>query len=232
MAIHILWPWEFPKRLTGTVIVVDVYAATTNIASFLGRGAGKLFIVNEKSVALAKQRFEREKPLVIGENLELPSDFFDFPNQPYRHVGLDVSGRLILYMTNNGTRAIELAFTKGASQVITGAFVNLQSLVSWLKARVQGRIILLPAGDVGSEDPRVAEDSILAECIRELLLGRPVHWEERFAALRSFMYAHYNPRHTELDLPIILELNRYPVVPICRPVEPGLISVTDVQKDR
>lgn len=76
------------------MIVTDVYAATSNISSFLARGASQLLIVNSDSVTAVKNEYR--EALVIGESPNLPEDFFDAPNDPHGNTAIDVSGKLVI----------------------------------------------------------------------------------------------------------------------------------------
>lgn len=222
--LPILWPWELPERLSGVVVVIDVYAATSNIAFFLARQVAQLLLVNNESVHRVKH--QHKGALVIGEDFSLPDDFFDTGNQPHKTEGIDISGKEIIYMSNNGTRIIDLAFRKGARNVIATSFLNMGASVSWLREISEHDVLLLPAGDVRIKENPVTEDMACAETLRDILMGKPVDWKERFREVEEFMLSYYDPEHCKLDIPIITDLNRYPVVPLCHWKRDGLISVS------
>lgn len=114
--------------------------------------------------------------------------------------------------------------------MVTASFTNTDAVVSWLSDSSGKDVILLPAGEAGSKDPRAAEDLICAETLRDIFVKEPVDWAERFAAVEKYMRSIYNPEHLDLDLRLIFDCNCYPVVPLCRWKKEGLICVSDASK--
>src|SRR5260221_7441966 len=119
MQTKIIWPWEV-SDLNGIAVIADVWAATTNITSFFRKGVNRLLIVNKNNVERAKKEYK--DALVIGENFELPKNFFDTSNLPSDIENIDVKNKIVLFMSDNGSRIIELAFKKKAKKVITVSF--------------------------------------------------------------------------------------------------------------
>ncbi len=70
MLINTFWSWEIPDKLEGVVVIADVYAATTNIVSFLARGVSRLLIVDRENVVSIRKRLK--EAVVIGESPDLP----------------------------------------------------------------------------------------------------------------------------------------------------------------
>lgn len=225
--IQILWPWELPEKFSGTAVVVDVYAASTNIASFIFRGAKKIFLVNEKTADEIKS--QRPDGLVIGESRSLPEDFFDFSNQPAEIESLDISGKTIIYVSFNGTRVIEKVFRLGADQVFTASFTNIGAAVSYF-SHSKGSITIVPAGEESFKDGKVLEDEICAQALKDLLYQKKVDWDKKIDQAREFVHAHYALGHPKPELfpqslKIIFSRNAFPVVPVCQREKEGVIRV-------
>jgi len=227
MHIHIFWPWELTEKITGTVVVCDVFAATTNIASFLARGAKELLLVNAQTLRLVKNH--HPDAWVIGDRGTLPKKIFHASNHPSEVVRLNVLHKTVIYMSANGTRMIEEAFRKGAKRIVTASFTNIDAVASWLREKKTSEIILLPAGEINLPDQRSREDKICAEVLRDILEERDADWESRLKEAERFICANYHMVHPEAEYAVVLARNRYPVVPLCEPVRKGLIRVTDTR---
>src|SRR3972149_8624331 len=103
MTADFYWSWELPSKLEGAVAVVDVYAASTNIAAFLHRGVSRLFLVNDETVAAVTS--ENPQGVAIGESLTLPKDTFVSNNWPGNVEQIAVIGTTGIYRSKNGDRA-------------------------------------------------------------------------------------------------------------------------------
>lgn len=220
--IDIYWPWEMPNSLDGIVVVADICAATTNIVSFLERGVERLFLVNEQSVACLKNDYP--EALIIGESQALPEGFFDTSNMPYKSAATDVSGKVVLYMTDNGTRIIEEAFRRGAEQVITVSFTNITKIKGWLQEQVDKPIHLIPAGHIATSEPR-HEDRICLEALQQSLAGDKVDWEQMMQKAEKAIGLTYESAEYARDLGLMLEKDKYFIVPKCKRRSEGLIVV-------
>ncbi|MBI3443363.1 2-phosphosulfolactate phosphatase [Candidatus Woesebacteria bacterium] len=224
MNIRILWSWELPANLDGTVVVADVYAATTNIALFLARGVKKLFLVNEKSVLRLKQQYPKAR--IIGESLTLPFNFFQASNLPSKIDKVSLAGQTVCYMSINGTRVVGEVSKKGADKVLSVSFTNIDAVVWWLKQHQPKNLTLVPAGD---GDTKVLEDEICITMLKDLIDGKTTAWEENITRADNFIRSYYVSKNFDPDLAIIFELNRYPVVPKCYQSAHGLLTVVDAR---
>lgn len=223
MKIEIRWPWEVTSLINQVVVVVDLYAATTNISSLIGRGVKQLLVVNKDSVQ--KVKLDHSDALIIGESLDLPKDFFDVSNFPHKVEQTKVTGRRVIFMSTNGTRIIELAFQKKAKKVITCAFNNIESVVDWLKENKTETITIIPAGDTTLIDLKSEEDYFCSKALRDQLIGKQVVWGKILNQIRSYIPAHYHPQDFAEEIKVLLALNKYQVVPRCEKISDGLIKV-------
>lgn len=225
MKIEIRWPWEVTSLINQVVVVVDLYAATTNISSLIGRGVKQLLVVNKDSVQ--KVKLDHSDALIIGESLDLPKDFFDVSNFPHKVEQTKLTGHTVIYMSTNGTRVIELAFQKNAKEIITCAFNNIETVVSWLHQNQLKIITIIPAGDATLIDLKSEEDFICSKALRDLLIGKQVVWEKILNQIKSYIPAHYHPQDFAEETKAVFALNKYQVVPRCRRIREGLIEISD-----
>jgi len=223
MNVYTYWPWELPPKLAGTAVVADVWAATTNIAHFISRGTARLLVVNSTSVREVKKRFPGA--LTIGESLDLPKDFFDVSHIPPASINADVAGRIVIYMSNNGTRVIGDVFTKGATDIVCITFSNLPSVVTWLMNTREKSISVALSGEITFEDKKSMEDLYCAQALRDMLADPKADISRYIEQAQEFMVPHYKGINVKRDFKVALTPGLYPVVPLCTKLEDGLIEV-------
>ncbi len=71
----------------------------------------------------------------------MPLEFFDFSNFPHNNRKADISGKQVIYMSNNGTKVIRQSLFKQADKVIVVAFTNISKVANWLKLGLIKRLI-------------------------------------------------------------------------------------------
>jgi phosphosulfolactate phosphohydrolase-like enzyme len=224
MSIKILWPWELPQTLNGIAVVTDVYAATTNIATFLARGVKKLIIVSEKNISQARKKFK--DVLVVGD--KFPKHFFDVSNLPHDIEKVVVEGKTILYTTANGAQVIRMAMKKGAHQTLAVSFLNINSIAAYLKSSKPKNIFIIPAGEISRP---CQEDLICAQTLKDILQGKKINWKKTLKFAEKFIRSFYQPKYNQVDFKIMFNLNKYKVIPSCLLIKDGLITVKDASKN-
>ena len=227
MAAKILWPWELPEVLDGVTVVADVWVATANITSFLRKGVKKLLIVNKDNVQKAKGEYK--DALIIGESLELPISFFDASNFPSEIEKKDIENRTILYMSNNGSRIIELALKKKAKEVITVSFTNIAVISEYLR-NLKQNIYFIAAGEIQGADRKAHEDLICIESLDKMLKGQNVDLNKAKEWAKSYIVANHKYKSSEQDLRLVFHLNSSKAIPLCSKEKEGWIKVGDLNK--
>jgi 2-phosphosulfolactate phosphatase len=205
-------------RSGSAVVVVDAFRASTTIALLVSRSA------RVAPVATVEQaRSYAGADLRAGERGSAKVAGFDFGNSPTEIAEAEVPpGSTVVLSTTNGTRVIEAA--RGASAILTGAFVNADSLAGELIAGVHGaRVVVVGCGWEGrraSEDEaaagailrrlqeRGAELDERARRVVEAYLSRPTKRLRNNAAARRLKRLGY-----ERDLDLCLAEDALPVVP-------------------
>ena len=145
-----------PDELAGgAVVVIDVLRASTTIVYALDSAAREIVPCLEVDDALAiAQSTPGDDVLLGGEREGRPIEGFDLGNSPEEYTPERVGGKMIVFTTTNGTRAISHART--ARRLLVGAFVNAEAVAVELAGEDQ--VHLLCAGTRG----QVSEDDVLA----------------------------------------------------------------------
>ena len=141
--------YPFYQKENDTVIVVDIFRATTTMCAAFHNGAAAIIPIAD--IELAK-KYKSEGFLVGAERKTRRVEFADFGNSPFEYSKEKVSGREIVFTTTNGTRAIEAA--KDSDRLFIGAFSNIDALIDKCLATAE-RIVVLCAGwnnKVNTED--------------------------------------------------------------------------------
>lgn len=121
------------------VVIIDVFRATSTIATALYNGAEKVVPVSgvEDCIAIGKKleavtAGERDGKIIKGlQHGNSPAEYFrDF-----------IEGKTLVLTTTNGTRLLHMALDKGASEVVTGSFPNLSAVSEHLIASKKNVIL-------------------------------------------------------------------------------------------
>jgi 2-phosphosulfolactate phosphatase len=126
-----------PARLPGgaaarartVYVVVDVIRATTTLCVLFERGCQQVYVAG--SVAGARQAGARLAvrplpPLLAGEIGGVAPPGFDYGNSPAEIGALDMAGRVVVFATTNGTRALHAC--RGGAGVLAGALRNASAV--------------------------------------------------------------------------------------------------------
>lgn len=108
-----------------TVIIIDIFRATTTICTMFENGASSVIPV--ASVEEAKE-YKNMGLIVGGERNAKKIDFADFGNSPFDYKREVVMGKDIAFTTTNGTQAVNVA--KDCNQLYIGSFSNIDALVN------------------------------------------------------------------------------------------------------
>ncbi|MCS6896056.1 MAG: 2-phosphosulfolactate phosphatase [Bacteroidia bacterium] len=144
------------------VVVIDILRATTSFAVAMDRGISEIRPVRSLREC---RRLGREGYLTAAERGAQKVPGFDFGNSPHDFLDIDLTGKKLAFTTTNGTRA--LWAVRHAKKVVTGAFVNMSVLTTWL--RQQDEPVLLVCS--GWKDQVNLEDTLFAGAIATELEG-------------------------------------------------------------
>jgi 2-phosphosulfolactate phosphatase len=122
-------------------VVIDVFRATTTIATLFARGLHSLIACAE--IDDARRLAKEHDALLFGEVGGLRPEGFGYGNSPVEAMGAPVEGRTAVLFTTNGTLA--LVQCAGRGQVFAGAFVNAEAVAAALAPH--SSIVLVCAGN-------------------------------------------------------------------------------------
>ena len=106
------------------VVVIDVFRATSTIASALHNGAAKIIPVD--SVANCIAIGQETGGLTAGERDGKIVEGLMHGNSPLEYPKEFIAGKTLVLTTTNGTKLLHMALAKGADSIITGSFPNME----------------------------------------------------------------------------------------------------------
>jgi 2-phosphosulfolactate phosphatase len=141
------------------VVVIDILRATSTIATALYNGAKEIIPVDsvERCIQLGTQiacvtAGERDGQIAPG--LQYGNSSFEYPES-------FIKGKTLVLTTTNGTRLLHMALAKGATEIITGAFLNLSAVCDHLIAMKKNVIL----GCAAWKDKPNIEDTLFAGAV-------------------------------------------------------------------
>ena len=150
-----LFPVYFENK-DCTVVVIDVFRATSAICAAFESGIDSLIPVASLDEAIAYKK----KGFLVGaeRNAEIVEGF-DFGNSPLGFKDGKFKGETIVLTTTNGTKAVEIA--KPASKVVIGAFTNISALCDYIEKEDKDVLLLC----AGWKDRFNLEDTLFAGAV-------------------------------------------------------------------
>ncbi len=146
--------------VTNTVVVIiDVLRATSTIATALYNGAK--YVIPVDSVAKCIELGKQINCITAGERDGKIAEGLSYGNSPFEYSRDFVSNRILVLTTTNGTKLLHMALDKGARTIITGSFVNLNSVCDFLLSQNQNTILACAAW----KDKVNIEDTLFAGAV-------------------------------------------------------------------
>ncbi|MEM0158321.1 MAG: 2-phosphosulfolactate phosphatase [Thermoplasmataceae archaeon] len=151
-------------------VLVDIFRSTTTIPIMFQRGV--VSIIPTKTISDARL-IKKQHPeyITVGERYGIKVFGFDFNNSPYEIKQADLSGKIAVFTSTNGTRVLHKI--KGYGSVYLGSFVNFGSLVDKIEKEQEIEIVVSSRPD-GKAD----EDYIFAEFLENYLQGGNLDFEK------------------------------------------------------
>ena len=130
------------------VVVIDVFMATTTLLTILENGASGVFPVAslEEGEAVSR-RLDASRLLKGGEQDALMIEGYDCGPFPEEYPPEVVSGKEVVFLTTNGTRAIGKAAS--AKGLLIGSLRNAPAVARHLQETDPGSIYIICAGSGG-----------------------------------------------------------------------------------
>ncbi len=141
------------------VVIIDVFRATSTIATALFNGAEKVIPVAsvEDCIALGKKL----QAVTAGERDGKVIPGLQYGNSPAEYPRSFIEGKTLVLTTTNGTKLLHMALDMGADEVITGTFPNLSAVCGHLIKK--GKNVIL--GCSAWKDRFNLEDTLFAGAV-------------------------------------------------------------------
>lgn len=138
-----------PDELAGaTAVVIDVLAATTTLLTILENGASRVFpALSPEEAAAVAGRLDGARPIRGGEQGGKHIPGYDLGPLPEEYPPEAVSGRDVIFVTTNGTRAV--AGAASADRVLLGCLRNAPAVAHHLESSGADSVYLICAGSKG-----------------------------------------------------------------------------------
>jgi 2-phosphosulfolactate phosphatase len=141
------------------VVVIDVFRATSTIATALYNGAARVIPVDtvEQCIQIGKNT----GGITAGERDGKVIEGLEYGNSPAEYPRSFIEGKTLVLTTTNGTKLLHMALNAGASEVITGSFPNISAVCDHLVSQ-QKNVIL---GCSAWKDRFNLEDTLFAGAV-------------------------------------------------------------------
>lgn len=112
------------------VVIIDVLRATSTIATALYNGAKEIIPVDsvDDCIRIGKQM----GAITAGERDGKVAEGLQYGNSPFEYPESFISGKTLVLTTTNGTKLLHMALAKGANEIITGSFANIDAVCDYL----------------------------------------------------------------------------------------------------
>jgi 2-phosphosulfolactate phosphatase len=209
-----------------TVVIIDVLRATSTIATALYNGAR--YIVPVDSVAKCIELGRQINCITAGERDGRIAEGLSYGNSPFEYSRDFISGKILVLTTTNGTRLLHMALDKGAREIVTGSFANLNAITDYLIGQKNNVILACAAWKdrINIEDTLFAgaviervREHFTIECDASHIAANLYHKAagDLFGFMRENNASHYNRLMSyglEKDIRYCLEPNMANVLPI------------------
>jgi 2-phosphosulfolactate phosphatase len=161
-----------PNRRAATVyLVVDVIRATTTLAVAFDRSCQRVLLAPDIETALEHASREPGRFLLGGEREGVAPSGFDLGNSPDEYARADLAGRELLFVTTNGTRALQVCM--GGFAIFAGSYRNaetvVQAAIQSAQSADQASIVVVCAG---RESQPAYDDTLCAGYLARTIADR------------------------------------------------------------
>lgn len=159
------------------VVIIDVFRATSTMATALYNGATKIIPVD--SAAHCIEMGKQTGGITAGERDGKIIPGLAYGNSPSEYPRSFIENKTLIITTTNGTKLLHMALKQGAKEIITGSFPNLSRVIAYLKAQ-NANVIL---GCSGWKNRFNIEDTLFAGAIIEAIKDQfTIHCDSSFMA--------------------------------------------------
>lgn len=202
------------------VVVTDILRATSCMVTALASGVQAIVPIREVEDC---KKMKNLGYMIAAERDGKKVEGFDLGNSPFSYMDENLKGKIIALTTTNGTQAIKLS--ENAKEILVGAFLNLESIASYLKKKNTNVLVVCAAwkGKVNMEDTLFA--GALVEQLSDsfsvandsALMAKILYQESKNHLLEVLMQCSHVQRLKNLgiekDIEFCLQHNIYEVLP-------------------
>lgn len=141
------------------VVVIDILRATSTIATALYNGAREIIPVD--SVERCIQLGTQIECITAGERDGQIAPGLQYGNSSFEYPESFIKGKTLVLTTTNGTKLLHMALAKGATEIVTGSFLNLSAVCQYLIGQ-QKNVVL---GCAAWKDKPNIEDTLFAGAV-------------------------------------------------------------------
>jgi 2-phosphosulfolactate phosphatase len=141
------------------VVIIDVFRATSTIASALYNGAKCVIPVDTvpKAIEISKSI----GGIAAGERDGMIAEGLQHGNSPLEYPREFIENKTLVLTTTNGTRLLHMALEKNADTIISGSFPNFSAVCDFLIAEKKNVVL----GCAGWKDRFNLEDTLFAGAV-------------------------------------------------------------------
>jgi 2-phosphosulfolactate phosphatase len=212
MRVDFRSPARLDDEPLDVAVVIDVLRATSTVAVLSHRGVAVVRVV---ATVDDLPRLPPGRHLLFSELSSVPAGYDRLDNSPTLARDVELSGRVPVLVTTNGSRALCAAAAK-AKRVVVASFLNVTAVARYLKRLGPERVTLLPAGRFDRDETR-CEDETCAQFLGALLEGKAPSFEEAAHTVRAdALVGRRVAKEPQLaiDLPFCLTFDGAPSVPL------------------
>jgi 2-phosphosulfolactate phosphatase len=114
------------------VVIIDVLRATSTIAAALYNGAAAIIPVD--SISECVRIAAETGGITAGERDGKVAEGLTYGNSPFEYPRTFIENKILVLTTTNGTRLLHMALERGAADIVTGSFPNLEAVCNYLVA--------------------------------------------------------------------------------------------------
>ncbi len=141
------------------VVIIDVFRATSTIASVIKNGAKCIIPVD--TVAKAIEISKKIDAIAAGERDGKIADGLSHGNSPLEYPESFIGGKTLVLTTTNGTKLLQMALDNNADTIISGSFPNLSSVCKFIIEQKKNVVL----GCAGWKDRYNMEDTLFAGAV-------------------------------------------------------------------
>ena len=165
------------------VVIIDVFRATSTIATALYNGAQKIIPVDavDKCIVIGNAT---PNSITAGERDGKVIEGLQYGNSPAEYPRSFIEGKTLVLTTTYGTKLLHMALKNGASEIITGSFPNLDAVCNFLTS--QNKNVFL--GCSAWKDRFNLEDTVFAGAvINEVKNHFTIHCDSSLMANQMYL---------------------------------------------